>query len=69
MGIGAFCDIVYAYSVNSPDSRNDLRSGMLGYIFDFVEPENEAKEDMTFDGFKKSALNPSLLDELDAFNK
>lgn len=42
---------------------------MLGYIFDFVEPENEAKEDMTFDGFKKSALNPSLLDELDAFNK
>lgn len=40
---------------------------MLGYMFEFTENPPEA--DLSFDGFKKTALSASMLDELDAFNK
>jgi len=65
VGIPDFIDIVYAYSINSPDKRVDFRSAMLGYVFDFREQADESAEDMTFEGFQKSSL--SMLDELDAF--
>lgn len=44
--------------------RNDFRSAMLSYIFDYT-PELSGDEDMTFDGFKSQSM--SMLDELDAF--
>ena len=59
-----FLDVVYSYSVNSPELRFDMRTAMLKYIFDFTE-EKEMDEDMSFEGFSKNAL--SLLDELDSF--
>lgn len=67
MDIGDFLDICYAYSINSPEMRADIRSAMLGYMFEFEEQDTEAEK--TFEGFKKAALSPSMLDELDAFGK
>lgn len=40
---------------------------MLAYFFDYQSDETEAE--MTFEGFKKSATNPDLLAELDAFGQ
>lgn len=65
VGIPDFIDIVYAYSINSPDKRTDFRSAMLGYLFDFKEEAVESAEEMTFDGFQRQSL--SMIDELDAF--
>lgn len=61
-----FCDVVYSYAINSPESRNQIRTGILGYMFEFND-DDEVEADLTFDGFKKSAMDPSLLAELDAF--
>jgi hypothetical protein len=61
--VDEFIDIVYTYSINSPDMRNAFRSAMLAYVFDYKTDEPE--EEMTFKGFQKNAL--SMLDELDAF--
>lgn len=58
-----FIDVVYSYSINSPEMRNDFRGAMLSYIFDYTEAT--AEEEMTFDGFQKQAL--TMMDELDAF--
>lgn len=57
--------MVYAYAINSPDYRPSYRSSILGYLYDFTS--EEAEEDLTFDGFKKAAMDQSLLDELDSF--
>ena len=65
MGIRDFIDVVYAYSINSPQMRNEFRSSMTSYIFDYKE-DIAADEDMTFDGFQNQAL--SMMDDLDAFN-
>lgn len=43
--------------------RNDFRSAMLSYIFDYNDVVVE--EEMTFDGFQKQAI--SMIDDLDAF--
>lgn len=66
LNLGDFLDVVYSYALNSPENRNVIRSGILGYVFDFME--NEPEDAPTFDGFKSQALNPSMLAELDAFN-
>lgn len=63
-GIHDFLDVVYAYVVNSPEHRGEMRSSILKYMFDIHE-ETETNEDMTFEGFSKSAM--SMLDELDSF--
>ena len=65
LGIPDFIDIVYSYSINSPENRTQFRSGMMAYYFDYKENEVEGAEDMTFEGFQKSSL--SMIDELDAF--
>ena len=65
VGIRDFIDVVYAYSINSPQMRNEFRSSMSSYIFDYKEAAPEAAEDMSFDGFQSQAL--SLLDDLDEF--
>lgn len=65
VGVRDFCDIVYAYAINSSEHRTTFRSAFLGYAFDFKE-ESVADDDMTFEGFTKQSL--SMLDELDAFN-
>lgn len=57
-----FCDVVYSYSVNSPEHRGLYRSSFLGYVFDFKEQEDE---EAGFQGFQKQSL--SMMDELDAF--
>jgi hypothetical protein len=64
VGQADFIDIVYSYSVNSPELRNDFRSAMVGYMFE-ITTEEERQEDMTFTGFTKQSIN--MLDELDAF--
>lgn len=63
IGIPDFIDVVYSYSINSEEMRNDFRSAMLSYIFDYSTETQE--EDMTFDGFQKQAL--SIMGDLDAF--
>lgn len=63
-----FLDLVYTYSINSPEIRHDMRSSILGYAFDFQEEAEEKEADKTFDGFKKQALNKSMIDQLDAFS-
>lgn len=61
-----FLDVVYSYSIDSPDLRFDMRTAMLKYMFDIKEETDpEMDEDMTFEGFSKNAM--SLLDELDTF--
>ncbi len=60
-----FIDIVYTYSINSPDMRHAFRSSMLQYGFDFKEEGQEPEPELTFDGFKRDAM--SMLDELDNF--
>lgn len=62
-----FLDVAYAYSINAPESRNQIRTGILGYMFEFTEAEKEGE--MTHEGFVKQALTSNLLDELDAFGK
>jgi hypothetical protein len=61
-----FLDVAYSYGINSPESRDTIRSGILGYMFEFAEAEAEGE--MTHEGFVKQALSPSMLDELDAFS-
>lgn len=58
--------MAYSYAINSPESRAHLRSGVLGYMFDFTEIKEGGEK--THESFVKEALNPNLLDELDAFN-
>ena len=66
IGIPDFIDVVYAYSINSPEMRNDFRSAMLAYVFEYtMESGEEQEEEMTFDGFQKQALN--MMDDLDEF--
>lgn len=65
VGIPDFIDICYSYALNSPEHRADMRTAMMGFMFDYAQ---EVEEEKTFEGFKKAALNPSMLDELDAFN-
>lgn len=65
VGIADFIDIVYSYSINSPQMRNEFRTAMMAYIHDYKVDEPEGAEDMSFEGFTKSAT--SMLDELDAF--
>lgn len=65
VGVRDFCDIVYAYAINSPQHRSDFRSSFLGYTYDFKEAVTPGDEDMSFEGFSQQAT--SMLDELDAF--
>lgn len=67
LSLGDFCDVVYAYAINSPEGRNEIRSGLLGYMFDFTEVEPEVE--MSFEGFTKTAMSPDMLAELDAFGQ
>jgi hypothetical protein len=58
-----FIDIVYTYSINSPDMRHAFRSSMLQYAFDFKEAGQDDEDTPTFEGFKGKAL--SMADLLD----
>lgn len=60
-----FLDVTYNYAINVPETRFDMRTAMLTYMFD-LEKEDTPNEDMTFEGFSNSAM--SMLDELDSFN-
>lgn len=64
VGVADFCDIVYAYAINSSEHRGTFRSGILGYMYDFTE---KSEEEATFEGFQKQSM--SMLDELDAFTQ
>ena len=61
-----FLDITYAYAINPySEHRNDFRSSLLGYIFDYADAVSDEEGDTTFEGFQKQSL--SLLDQLDNF--
>lgn len=45
--------------------RQEFRTAMLGYVFDYSTKDSANDEDMSFEGFQKQSM--SMLDELDAF--
>lgn len=65
MDLRDFLDIAYAYSINAPESRNIIRTGMLGFMFEFTKDVPD--EEMTHEQFVEKATSKSMLDELDAF--